>query len=309
MAHKIIPRLREPITISSDFTGEKPTLLFQAPILEFHPFETAPTYTQQQVTLPGKDKATAIGKQRLRKRAAADPTEQPAIEAQQHLSIHSNDLLELADSYLKQRDYLAALKFYELSKNDPAHFQKALYRKSKCCWMLGRLVEAKECLDSLLKFYPDDAQAWARRGAILIQQHEYPEALANLKHGFALSKNPQHLVEYTVLFDCYDSFANATDTTAFHLQHISYDLKGNPLVSEDDLHLLRGIFFASRQNYTSALKELSFADQKPSNSLEKHTLQIVQNLRKRKGHIAGQPTGSVTLQARRVPISALLNND
>lgn len=311
MAQKIIPRSREPIVISSDFTGKKPTLFFQLPIFEFDSFEPAPNDrgSPRQVTLRGEDKTTLIGRKRLgnKKRAAADP--QLATNTRKRLSIHSNNLIERADSYLRLRQYQNALSFYDsiISKNDPNNLQIALYRKSKCCWMLGHLNDARNCLDHLLELYPNDAEAWARRGAILIQQHEYPEALDNLKRSFVLSKASPFFVEYTILFDCYDSFANATDAPAF--QQVSDDLQGTPRVSEDDLHLLRGIFFASRQNYTSALEELSIPAQKPFNRLAAQTLEVVQNIYARRGHIAREQPKGATSQAKRISISALLNGN
>jgi tetratricopeptide (TPR) repeat protein len=315
MAQKITPQSMVPASTPSHLTGEEPSPFFHNP-LEFHrihPLQAAPAYTssQRQIPLPGEGKTKVVGAQHLggRKRAVSHLSNLPAVESKKPAAVHENGMMDQAEALFNKRDYPCALKAYEVILQHEPKNQAALYRKSRCCWMLGYLKEAKECLDYLLLLYPKYAQAWARRGALLIQQQKYPEALADLRQGFALVKIPGIFVEYAILLDCYDSFANTTDTTAFHLQHASYDFQGNPQISQDDLHLLRGIFFASYQNYHSAIHELSLAAEGSSNLLAQEILRIVQNIYRRRGHIAKQSPSNVTLQARRIPISALLNDD
>jgi len=274
----------------------------------------APKYTnsQEQAGYPGEDKSKALGTQHLgsKKRSAPQSPDKPAaIEKENfHLSCPIN-WSDSAQALFCERDYKSALEIYEkiLSDNDPTHHKIALYKKSICCWKLGDLKKAKETLDDLLHFFPQYPEGWAKRGAVLIQMHQYPEALSDLKKGVALCSTSTFL-EFVLLLDCYHSFEQVKDTASFYLQHPSFDFDGKPLLSQEDVYLLRGIFFASQKDFSSACTALSLAWQTSSNSLAIKILATLQRYSKPRIRLRRQER-SVTLQTGRVPISVLLNGN
>ena len=272
----------------------------------------APKYTnsQEQVRRPGEDKAKDLGTQYLesKKRSAPQSPDKPAaIEQKKKSPSYLIDWRDSAQNFFCEGDYKSALELYEniLSDNGPANHKIALYKKSICYWKLGDLKKAKETLDYLLQLFPQYPEGWAKRGAVLIQMQQYPEALSDLKKSFALCQTPSFL-EYVLLLDCYHSFQQIKDIASFYLQHPSFDFDGKPLLSQEDYYFLRGIFFASQKNFSSARTELSLGCQTSSNNLAIKILEIVEKALKRRLAREGK---HVVLQTGRIPISVLLNGN
>jgi tetratricopeptide (TPR) repeat protein len=175
----------------------------------------------------------------------------------------SSDLFETinkANAFFFNSDYVKALPAYEdVLKIDPSHFT-ALYRQSVCSWKLGSLPEAIKGLNDLLKHDPSDAEAWATRGAILIQLYQYDKALSDLKRSVSLNNSPD-FIEHILLPYSYYSLRE--------IQKLANEnLPQDPQpISETDLYLLRGLFLGSQKNYCSAIEALAYAAVTPTNSL------------------------------------------
>jgi tetratricopeptide (TPR) repeat protein len=291
------------------FNGEEPVFVVPATTLEFHhyPEGTPHTYANSpaRASHSGEDKAKTTGNQRLGGKKRTFSNCSPAgFQNKKSYSISLNQQIDNARMLFNQKSYQASLIVCERILTNYLNNQIALYIKSNCYSMLGDFEKAKGCLDDLIRIYPNDARAVSIRGAIWLQEHQYPEALADLKKSCVLDTS-QVFVEYSLLSDCYFSCAKDPVATAFHLQRASYHSERNPLISTDDLYVLRGIFLASQNNYSAALRELSMAVRAPSNTFALKIFEALANNIKRRRHVRTEK--SVTLPTGLVPISVLLN--
>jgi len=291
----------------NDFSGDAPLPSLRGPInfqTVFASNASVKVYTEP--TQPCSiAKTEAVGERALsKKRAASASSQTPMVRTRGKHSLPPGDRLAAeANNSFVNKDYNSALDLYEkVLMSEPQH-ETALLRRSMCYWRLGRLKEAITCLDHLLNIYPANANAWAKRGAILIQQHQYPEALAALTKSAALDTTP-FFIEYILLLDCYFSFEQVQSEAYFYLHHIYYNNEGNPLLAEADLHLLRGIFYASVQRYRPALQEFSIAAVTSEKSLAIRIAKIIENSLTR---INCRSIREKSLSVGVVPISVLLN--
>jgi tetratricopeptide (TPR) repeat protein len=219
-------------------------------------------------------------------------------------SAYFNILIENAYILFRENNYAAALDLCNhILSNWDLHQHATLYCKSSCLWKLGRLQEAKECLSDLLRFYPRHAESWARRGAISIQQCKYDEALADINRSFHLSKTG-YFLEHRIFADCYGSFKETQNKALFLLHHIPVDSEGRSQIAQEDQHLLRGIFFASQDDYAAAIEELNKINPQKVSRLVQQTLQIFLC----QWNSRGRPSKKIKFIPGVIPVSLLLDS-
>jgi len=292
------------------FNGEEPLPFLTAPKQESCPIHLRrpPIHYTVNSSYSGTDKAKAEGENRLALKRRDAPSLDLVPDLKKQALLNEFEVcINTGNKLFIQQDYAKAMMYYEqVLHSDPYHLA-ALDRKSTCLWKLGSLKNGIDCLTLILQCYPTHAPTWAKRGAVFIQQHKYPEALADLKKSVALNSS-RIFLEFVLLLHCYYSFQKVQDTASFYLNYPSRDSQGRQLVSEDDLCLLRGIFFASQQDYRSALQELSKAAQTPTHYFAQIILETVKGTPLCKAHLDLQ-SKSVSLKTGVIPISVLLTDE
>lgn len=236
---------------------------------------------------PTTDKAQDIGESRFGKRTSSQRGRKKHghREKKQATPIKTqHDRLVEEGNYLldKRKDDEALEKFEEVLKTDLYH-PDALFNKARCYWLQIQPQQGIDSLNLYLQKYSDaksDAKAWALRGALRVQQHAYPEALVDLKRSLEL-KSTNCFLQFTVLGYCFFSFMSVETTARQHL------LNPNPSISENDLHLLKGLYSASQQDYGDAISEIS---QIPGN-LAKRIIPILEFLRQPRSNKKEKPEG------------------
>jgi tetratricopeptide (TPR) repeat protein len=202
------------------------------------------------------------------------------------------------DHLFETHKYAEALKAYETILDRHSNDQNAFYKKAVCQWNLGQVEQSIECLNHYLMIYPKDAKAWAKRGAICIQQHQYPQALQDLRKSMELDSSEVFL-EFHIVGACYESFRKVVTSAPYHLRHPA------PSISDKDVHLLRGIFFAAHQEFSSAFKELAKAHQIPPDNLASQISNMIQQRSKRQKDTS--EAKKTLLSTGWLPISSLID--
>ncbi|MBS0648145.1 MAG: tetratricopeptide repeat protein [Verrucomicrobia bacterium] len=194
--------------------------------------------------------------------------------------------------------YTEALDVCEKTLARNPHDQNAFFKKAVCLWHLGQVQESIECLTHYLMKYPNDAQAWARKGAILIYQHQYPQALKDLRKSEVLDPSDLVLEFYIFGFSC-ESFRQVATSAPYYLRH------PDPSLSAEDVHLLHAFFFASHKEYESAMQEIQKARKSP-NDLAGRILKVLKRDSKRLKQET-QEKNKTLLSTGYLPISSLVH--
>jgi tetratricopeptide (TPR) repeat protein len=243
------------------------------------------------------EKTVKTGTRLIQKRDNADPLLQKTKPPKKPKSRLMKPV-ENGDDLFEARQYAEALQVYEKLLLLYSHNQNALYKKAVCQLNLGQIQASGNCFSDYLQIYSNDAKAWARKGGILIQQHQYPQALYHLKKSIELDPSDIFL-EFNVLGACYHSFREVVTSAPYHLRH------PDSSIAVEDVHLLKGIFFAAHQEYRSALEELTQAAQIPSNIFARRILNIVN---RRANHQRDRSAEKKTLLSTgSLPISSLVD--
>jgi tetratricopeptide (TPR) repeat protein len=159
--------------------------------------------------------------------------------------------------------YAEVYSVYEkILQQDPYHLT-ALYRQSIGFWKCGFIDQALTNLKTLLLKYPKDEEAWAAKGAIQIQKNQYNAALNDIKKS-ALLNPSSDFIQQVLLENCYYAFRQLPENEIPDLLELGVE----------DRSLLKAIAFASQNNYTSAVQELSTTMSTNPNSLSSKVLTI-----------------------------------
>lgn len=236
-----------------------------------HSASTASLYPSPQSDLSDEAPAaasTAAKTHKLGKRMRNPTNREPLSTASSRIR-HSKRQTPSSDDVNKEADDLfdhhkneKALLAYETTLSKNPHNQEAFFKKAVCQWNLEQIEESINSFTQYLKKYPKDAKAWARKGAILLYQNEYPQALAALRKSVTLDQS-EFFLRFYLLGPCYESFRIDVISTFQHL----WDQKEPAVTAQNlhitiqDLHLLRGIFLAARREFPNALDELNVASQ------------------------------------------------
>lgn len=193
---------------------------------------------------------------------AGNTTTKKRKERESHQSGYFESLIQANALFYSKRYSEVYSKYEKILYQDPYH-STALYRQSICFWKGGFINQALANLRVLLSKYPQDEEAWATKGAIHIQKHEYKAALKDIKKSFSVNSS-SHFIQHVLLENCYYAFRQV-------LENVPPDLSE---LEVEDRSLLKAIAFASKNNYSSAVQELSRTRSTNTNSLASKVLTI-----------------------------------
>ncbi|MBS0648927.1 MAG: hypothetical protein JSS10_06875 [Verrucomicrobia bacterium] len=163
--------------------------------------------------------------------------------------------------------YVEAYSKYEtVLGQDPYHLT-ALYRHSVGFWKRGFVNQALATLKQLLSKYPQDAEAWATKGAILIQQSQEKAALIDLKKSVSLDPSLE-FIQHVLLKNCSYAFRQIPENETAY----------SSLPEQEDQALFKALRFASQNKYRPAVQALSNTDISDPESLSSKVLIIFDHL-------------------------------
>ena len=225
-------------------------------------------------------------------------------ERERSLNFYAIKNLKIAQDYAKKGDYSQALTFIgDVLQQEPNHY-RALTDQASILWLQGNLNDALACLDHSIRFYPDQYIAYFLKGAILLQQHRHLEAVENFNIGF-VHQRPEHIsfaLNCFMFLQCKISFNAVKETTLFYIENSRWLYPDH----EDDLLMLRALFYASQDDFVSARLDIEVACRKnPHNQLAAALKTLIWQKATTEPTIPNSPT--TPLQQGRVPIEVLLN--